>query len=158
MVARTGDGCAVILAPFGAIRLRVADGALVAMELSARALKPRADRDPLVREVSAQLRAYFKSAAHRFDLPLDARGTDYQQRVWRALRRIRRGAPVSYGELARRLHSSPRAIGGACRANPIALIVPCHRVVAGHGTGGFMGASAGRAIAIKRWLLEHETR
>ena len=158
MVARPGDGGAVVAAPFGAIRLRVADGALVGLELSARALKARADRDPLLREVCAQLRAYFKSAAHPFDLPLDARGTDYQQRVWRALRRIRRGAPVSYGALARRLHSSPRAIGGACRANPIALIVPCHRVVASGGPGGFMGATAGPALTIKRWLLEHEAR
>ncbi len=83
-------------------------------------------------------------------------GTPFQQRVWQALRAIPPGQPYSYGELARRLGSSARAVAGACRANPIPLLIPCHRVVAAHGPGGFMGAVDGAPLRLKNWLLEHE--
>ena len=62
----------------------------------------------------------------------------------------------TYGELAKLLNSSARAVGGACRANPISLVIPCHRVVASNGLGGYGGATAGKRLAIKQWLLEHE--
>jgi methylated-DNA-[protein]-cysteine S-methyltransferase len=72
------------------------------------------------------------------------------------MRRISAGTPACYGDLADRLGSSPRAVGGACRANPIPVIIPCHRVVGRNGLGGFMGTTAGRGIEIKQWLLAHE--
>ncbi|MGH8800240.1 MAG: methylated-DNA--[protein]-cysteine S-methyltransferase, partial [Casimicrobiaceae bacterium] len=77
--------------------------------------------------------------------------------VWDALATIPVGESRTYGELARSLHTAPRAVGGACGANPIALVIPCHRVVGSQGSlGGFMGVTAGDPIAIKRWLLTHE--
>ena len=78
--------------------------------------------------------------------------------MWEALQRIASGKTRTYGELARELHSSPRAVGGACGANPLPLVVPCHRVIAAGGRiGGFMGAaSEGFELGIKRWLLAHE--
>jgi len=78
--------------------------------------------------------------------------------VWEAMQRIEAGHTRTYGELARELGSSARAVGGACGANPIPLIVPCHRVIAANRSlGGFMGARAeGFELGIKRWLLEHE--
>jgi methylated-DNA-[protein]-cysteine S-methyltransferase len=86
-------------------------------------------------------------------------GTPFQRRVWHALRRIPSGCTRSYGELARELGSSARAVGGACRRNPIPIVVPCHRVIAaGGGAGGFMGQRSGDALAIKTWLLDHERR
>lgn len=88
--------------------------------------------------------------------PVRLGGTDFQRRVWAALRQIPPGVTRTYGELARQLGSAPRAIGGACRANPVPLFVPCHRVVASTGAGGFAGRSAGRWPAIKRWLLARE--
>ncbi len=84
-------------------------------------------------------------------------GTPFRRRVWDALSTIPVGESRTYGEMARRLATAPRAIGGACGANPIALVIPCHRVVGSQGAmGGFMNAVDGDPIAIKRWLLTHE--
>jgi methylated-DNA-[protein]-cysteine S-methyltransferase len=106
--------------------------------------------------VAARLERYLRDPATPLDLPILLAGTAHQQRVWRALQRIPHGKVLSYGALARRLKSSPRAVGGACRANPVALIVPCHRVVSATGRGGFMGRTHGPALRIKDWLLTHE--
>ena len=103
-----------------------------------------------------QLQNYFHDPRHAFDLPLAPLGTPFQQRIWSALQRISPGTTRRYGDLARQMGSSARAVGGACRANPIPLVIPCHRVVAAQGMGGFMGVTAGRGLRIKRQLLAHE--
>jgi methylated-DNA-[protein]-cysteine S-methyltransferase len=107
-------------------------------------------------ETVRQLQAYFRDPQHRFSLPLQPVGTPFQFRVWDALRRIPAGQTRSYGAVAHRLGSGARAVGGACRANPIPVIIPCHRVVAAHGMGGFMGVTAGRGLQLKQRLLAHE--
>jgi methylated-DNA-[protein]-cysteine S-methyltransferase len=146
---------AVIASPVGRLGIRAHEALTCIDFVSVRvALAP--PRTPLARQVCAQLKAYFANPRTRFDLPLAAQGTEFQQRAWRALQRIPSGRARTYGELARTLKSAPRAVGGACRANPIPIIVPCHRVVAASGPGGFMGATRGRAMDIKHWLLEHE--
>ncbi len=89
-------------------------------------------------------------------IPLAPVGTAFQRRVWSALRDIPRGTTKTYGELASELNSSARAVAGACRANPIPLLIPCHRVVAADGIGGYGGETVGANIELKRWLLEHE--
>ena len=101
-----------------------------------------------------QLEEYFTGARTTFDLPLDAAGSAFQQRVWDALRAIPYGTTVSYSELARRLGDvrATRAVGAANGQNPIPIMVPCHRVVGAHGElTGFGGG-----LERKRWLLEHE--
>jgi len=99
-----------------------------------------------------QLIAYFAGQRRDFDLPLAPAGTAFQQRVWAALRRIPFGETRSYGEIARELGSSPRAIGRANGTNPICVIVPCHRVIGADGSlTGF-----GYGTELKRRLLEHE--
>jgi methylated-DNA-[protein]-cysteine S-methyltransferase len=105
-----------------------------------------------------QIQSYLEDARFVFDLPLRICGTRHRLEVWEAMQRIPAGATRTYGELARELRSSARAVGGACGANPIPLIVPCHRIVAANrGIGGFMGQKAeGFELAIKRWLLGHE--
>ena len=103
-----------------------------------------------------QLQAYFRDPQHRFSLPLQPIGTPFQLRVWEALRRIPAGQTRSYGEVARHLGSGARAVGGACRANPIPVIIPCHRVVGARDIGGFMGVTAGRGLQLKQRLLAHE--
>lgn len=105
----------------------------------------------------AEVRRYFAAGQHKPSVALLPQGTPYQQRVWLALQAIPPGRPRSYGELAHRLGSSARAVAGACRANPIALFIPCHRVVAAHGPGGYMGALDGEPVRLKNWLLDHET-
>jgi len=101
-----------------------------------------------------QLTRYFGGEAVTFDLPLRPLGTPFQERVWEALQTIPYGETVSYGEIARQLNppSSPRAVGGANGRNPIAVIIPCHRVIGG--TGALVGYTGG--LAIKRALLALE--
>ncbi len=84
------------------------------------------------------------------------KGTAFQKRVWQALCNIPPGTTKTYGELAKELHTSPRAIGNACRKNPLPIIIPCHRVVAKNSLGGYAGARTGELIEFKKWLLENE--
>jgi methylated-DNA-[protein]-cysteine S-methyltransferase len=115
-------------------------------------------RDSIAFLACVQLQAYLRDGRYEFDLPLRLAGTRHRIAVWEAMQRIPAGATRSYGELAREIGSSARAVGGACGANPIPVVVPCHRVLAAGGRiGGFMGASdEGFELAIKRWLLAHE--
>jgi methylated-DNA-[protein]-cysteine S-methyltransferase len=109
---------------------------------------------PLLARAAAQLAEYFAGARREFDLPLAPQGTPYQKRVWAEMTRIPFGATASYGALAQKLGSSPRAVGQACGANPIPIIVPCHRVLgAGSDPGGYSG---GEGIETKLALLALE--
>jgi methylated-DNA-[protein]-cysteine S-methyltransferase len=102
------------------------------------------------------LQAYLRDGQFVFDLPLEPQGTEFRQRVWAVMRRIPAGSTRSYGDLARELHTAPRAVGQACGDNPIPIVIPCHRVVGGSGLGGFMHQDGGHPLNIKQWLLEHE--
>ena len=115
-------------------------------------------RDTIAFLACVQIQAYLDNPRFVFDLPLRLAGTRHRLAVWEAMQRIAAGRTRTYGELAAELGSSARAVGGACGANPIPLVVPCHRVIAAHGgLGGFMGEKReGFELGIKRWLLEHE--
>jgi methylated-DNA-[protein]-cysteine S-methyltransferase len=144
-------------APFALLGIRTGPTGVTGIEylpLHQRALAPC---DRLAERACRELERYLADPLFRFTLPLAPGGTAFRQRVWQALAQIPIGESRTYGELARLLRSAPRAIGGACGANPIALVIPCHRVVAARGSlGGFMGVTEGDPIAIKRWLLAHE--
>lgn len=112
------------------------------------------DESDLLRNARVQLDEYFAGRRHAFDLPLAGATTPYQERVRRAMLAIPYGQTRSYGELAHRAGGGPRAIGQACGANPLPILVPCHRVVAAHGLGGYSG---GAGLATKRMLLELES-
>ncbi|ARG98404.1 methylated-DNA--[protein]-cysteine S-methyltransferase [Legionella micdadei] len=109
---------------------------------------------PITKVIAQELNHYFQNPHHRFQLSLKPQGTTYQQRVWNALLVIPVGRTVTYGELAKTLQSSPRAIGQACKNNPIALFIPCHRVVGKTDPGGYMGRAD--ALCYKTFLLTHE--
>ncbi len=129
--------------------------------LAVRATKAgtRPARDPLAREARKQLKAWFAGRLKKFDIPfLFPDATDFQVRVWEQITKIPFGATQTYGEIAREIRSGPRAVGGACRCNNLLLIVPCHRVVAVNGFGGFMGDKDGSLVRRKLWLLDHEQR
>lgn len=123
-------------------------------------LEPGATRPaqhPLAAETVRQLAAWSNDPRHRFDLPLAPAPTPFQRRFRAALCAVPLGEVVTYGELARQLASAPRAVGGACGANPIAIVVPCHRVVAANGIGGYgRDPEGGSAVEFKRWLLDRE--
>jgi methylated-DNA-[protein]-cysteine S-methyltransferase len=109
---------------------------------------------PLLDRARVQLEAYFRGERLGFDLPLAPQGTAFQENVWQVLRRIPYGATWSYAALARRIDSVARAVGQACGANPIPIIIPCHRVLAEN--GGLGGFSAVGGSDSKSFLLELE--
>ncbi len=147
---------AVIRVPFGLIGIRMRGDALAAVDLKPRAARSVPPSTEAARKVAATLQRYFRDPKFTPSVECDAGGTPFQRRVWRALGKIPSGTTLTYGALARKLGTSPRAVGGACRENPVPIVVPCHRIVAAGGAGGFMGDSGGRALDIKSWLLGHE--
>ncbi len=149
---------AVIDLPFGRMGLHCSEQAVVLLEYLAPDTPLMPPDSALCRELAAQLRTYCHNPAHRFDLPLELAGTAFQRRVWALLQDIPSGQTRTYGDAALELHSAARAVGQACAANPYAPIVPCHRIVARAGLGGFAHSTAedGHLLAIKRWLLQHE--
>ena len=109
---------------------------------------------PVLKEARRQLERYFARKLKAFDLPLAAKGTPFQQSVWKMMREIPYGATATYGGIAMALASGPRAVGMACGRNPIPIIVPCHRVLGSGGTEG--GFSGGQGLPTKRKLLALE--
>lgn len=110
----------------------------------------------LLREAVGQLTAWFEGRLTEFHLPLEPLTTPRGEAHRAAIRNIPHGETASYGMLARQLGSSPRAVGQACRRNPVPIIIPCHRVVGAGGTIGHF--SAGEGVKTKIWLLQHEGR
>ena len=112
--------------------------------------------DAVAESVCRQIGRYVADPEFRFDLPLASRGTRFQRRVWSKISAIAPGRTRSYGEIAREIDSAARAVGQACGANPLPLVVPCHRVLAAGGIGGFAHHEGGFHLSVKRWLLAHE--
>lgn len=147
----------IIATPFGKIGIKVNGDKLTNIEfLSSRFAAKPGNKSPLLIQVKDQLNQYFSDPKFVFDLPIDLIGTPLQLKIWKALQKIPAGKVVTYKDLARKLHTHPRVVGNACRRNPIPLIIPCHRVVATNGLGGFCGNIKGPWLAIKKWLLAHE--
>jgi len=150
---------ACVRTPFATLGISADDQHLTAIRYlspDVPALAPR--KNTLAHLVCVQLQAYLDDPTFVFDLPLKLGGTRHQIAVWEAMQAIPAGQTRTYGEVAKAVGSSARAVGGACGANPIPLVVPCHRVVANDGSlGGFMGVRGeGFERSIKRWLLQHE--
>jgi methylated-DNA-[protein]-cysteine S-methyltransferase len=114
--------------------------------------------DALGWAVATQLREYFAGTRRDFDLPLAPEGTEFRRRVWTALRSIPYGQTRTYGDVADQVECrAARAIGQANRNNPIPIVIPCHRVTASGGIGGYSGDGPdGKKVDVKRWLLRHE--
>ena len=115
-----------------------------------------APRNALAERAARQLERYRENPDARFDLPLAIEGTPFQRRLWAALCAIPRGKTLTYGELARALGGEARAVGQACGDNRLPIVIPCHRVVAAKGIGGFAHSTQGYLLEAKRWLLLHE--
>jgi methylated-DNA-[protein]-cysteine S-methyltransferase len=148
------ENCTVVDTPFGTIGVAWRNDVLTRMELSPEDFEKTGE--PLPDFVAEKLDAYFRDGSSALNLPIKLQGTPFQRRVWKALREIPPGRTITYSELGRKLGSSARAVGGACRANPCPIVVPCHRVVAVNGLGGFSGDTSGHKLETKRWLLRHE--
>jgi methylated-DNA-[protein]-cysteine S-methyltransferase len=113
-------------------------------------------RNSLAERAARQLAAYRVNADSKFDLPVVIEGSPLEKAVWQAMRAIPRGKTRTYGDIARELGADARAVGQACGDNHLPLVIPCHRVVAADGIGGFAHATSGYLVEAKRWLLMHE--
>jgi methylated-DNA-[protein]-cysteine S-methyltransferase len=144
----------VVDSPIGPLGLIGSDAALAGVLFDGRRIRSDG-KSPVLDEAARQLEAYFEGELVEFDLPLEFHGTDFQRRCWLALATIPYGQTVSYGEQARRLglgSDRARAVGAANGANPIPIVLPCHRVIGADGSlTGFGGG-----LRVKRFLLEHE--
>jgi methylated-DNA-[protein]-cysteine S-methyltransferase len=120
------------------------------------AVEAQLPKNPLAERAARQLERYRDDPDTPFDLPLHIEGTPFQRQLWDALCDIPRGKTLTYGELARRLGGEARAVGQACGDNRLPIVIPCHRVVAANGIGGFAHATSGYLLEAKRWLLAHE--
>jgi methylated-DNA-[protein]-cysteine S-methyltransferase len=147
----------VVPSPIGPLTLTAEDGALIAIDFGAPAgyadgaAAPAAPVNPVLAEAAQQLAAYFAGERHEFDLPLRPTGTPFQLTVWEALRRIPYGETVTYGELAAAIGrpAAARAIGSANHRNPLAIVVPCHRVIGADGTlTGYAGGLSAKAALL----------
>jgi len=162
MPARTAEKAsrrgptAYVESPIGCLRISGTEKWVQAVEFCD---KPEAVNGPVpecLRLACRQLQEYFQGQRQKFDVPLSLRGTPFQKRVWAALRKVPYGRTLSYGGIARAIGRpySGRAVGGANHHNPVAIIVPCHRII-GH-NGRLVGYGGG--LWRKQWLLDHERK
>jgi methylated-DNA-[protein]-cysteine S-methyltransferase len=122
--------------------------------------EPTVSQDPVVqhpsiKQMAQEICAYLQRPHQGFSLPEQLAGSAFQNKVWLAIYAIPLGQTRTYSELAAQLQSGPRAVANACGANRLPLLIPCHRVVAKNGLGGFMRGDK-NGLSIKRWLLAHE--
>jgi methylated-DNA-[protein]-cysteine S-methyltransferase len=148
------DGRIIVGSPLGCLRIEASAEAIVAIRFLERGSPDRAPTSGVLAEAASQLSAYFAGRLRRFELPLEPHGTPFQQQVWNALAAIPFGVTWTYGQLAARIGcpKSSRAVGAANGANPIPVVLPCHRVIGAD--GGLTGYGGG--IERKRALLDLE--
>jgi methylated-DNA-[protein]-cysteine S-methyltransferase len=146
----------IVKAPFGAIGIRVEREQLRELTYLPPHYEAKTGLDPTSKKIAKQVLAYLKNPDHEFDIHLPIIGTDHQRKVWSIINAIPRGTVLTYAQVAKRIGSAPRAVGQACGANWYPLIIPCHRVTATGGIGGFARHDGGFHQNVKRWLLRHE--
>ncbi len=151
-----GPYALVMDSPLGKLGIALADQAVCRIDFLPEQARTQAATAAPARRVARELERYFRTGATDFSVALQLHGTPFQQRVWQALRAIPHGEVRTYGELAAQLGSGARAVGNACRHNPLPVMVPCHRVVSASGIGGYSGHTGGPELRRKRWLLAHE--
>jgi methylated-DNA-[protein]-cysteine S-methyltransferase len=148
---------AVVATPAGKFALTAISGVLIKCDWAADDAPVQSPDGEFLRDLLAQLQRYWENpSAAQFSAPLLLQGSAFSRTVWEELCNIPCGETRSYGALAKRLQTAPRAVGAACRSNPFTLLIPCHRVVAVSGLGGYAGQRAGRLFDIKQRLLAHE--
>lgn len=152
---------AVVTTPFGAVGIITQDDFLLSLELLshemlANSVIEKSAMDAFTQTIVNQVSAYFIDANTALNGPYVLQGTPFQKRVWRAIADIPSGQVLNYTQLAEQVTSGPRAVANACGANNIPLFIPCHRVVAKNGLGGFMQGEVS-GLSIKQWLLKHES-
>ena len=145
-----------IATPFAVLGIRTLGERIERIEYLPKGAATLAPLNKLAERACKQIERYLDDPRYKFTLPFDYIGTEFQCTVWRAISKIYSGKTNTYSDIARVIKSAPRPVGGACGRNRLPLIIPCHRVLATGGIGGFMHARGGEPINIKTWLLRHE--
>jgi methylated-DNA-[protein]-cysteine S-methyltransferase len=146
----------IVAFPKMKVAVRTSDERIVEIRYLPAKMETKAPTNSLASLAAKQLERYRDDPDTRFDLPLAVEGSPLQRAVWEAMCAIPRGRTRTYGELARELGADARAIGQACGDNRLPIVIPCHRVVAADGIGGFGHSRRGYLLEAKRWLLMHE--
>ena len=147
---------AIVRLPFGSVGVRASGEYVQQIEFLPGDVRPMTAANALAQRAVDQLFAYCEDCEKPIDLPLEIAGTEFQRSVWNEIVNIRCGTTRTYGDIADQLQSTARAVGQACGDNRLPLAIPCHRVVAATGIGGFAHRRGGAYERIKRWLLLHE--
>jgi len=142
--------------PFGVIGIRTQDTNLIGLDFLPAGTSESLPVTATGKQTWNALFNYLENPEKLTEVVLACEGTDFQKKVWNALRRIPVGQVWTYGELAKSIDTSPRAAANACRKNKIPILIPCHRIVAKNALGGYFGQTEGEMLNVKRWLLEHE--
>src|SRR5262245_32900357 len=153
---RMAEYCAVLEFPVMHVGIRTENETLVGVRYLSRATPLKQPSSRFAERAARQLERYRDDPDTEFGLPLSIGGTEFQQRVWRVMQRIPRGKTRTYGDVAKSLGSAARAVGQACGENRLPIIIPCHRIIAAGGIGGFGHSRGGYLLEAKRWLLAHE--
>ncbi|CAN5820377.1 methylated-DNA--[protein]-cysteine S-methyltransferase [soil metagenome] len=148
----------IVSAPFGFVGVRTEDDFISELVYLPERFSEKAPVNRIAEMAAIQIEQYFSQPDFCFDLPMKKVGSVFQQKVWSAISSIPRGEVRTYGQIAKYIQSAPRAVGQACGANWYPLVIPCHRVTAAGGLGGFAhhDDKTGFHVGIKRWLLTHE--
>lgn len=143
---------AIVQTPIGKLGISTLDQLLIRLDFLTddRVLIP--PNEEMIKNIVSQLNQYFQCPSFEFNIPYQLQGTPFQTKVWQAINNLPVQTTVSYGALANKLKTGARAVGNACRANPLPILIPCHRVIAQGNLGGYKG----KEISIKKWLLNHE--
>ncbi len=147
---------AIVSTPLGPLGVECTPTALFSLDWLHQDHPIQSPSSSISAQVSHWVQSYFNDPNTPVPFEIDASLTPHQQKVFDVLMATKPGQVLTYGQIAKLCQSSPRAVGGALRANPVPLVIPCHRVIAAAGLGGFMGAKVGRPMEIKRTLLTHE--
>lgn len=143
---------AIIQTPVGKLGIITLDQLLIRIDFLTEDKSLIAPSGETLNNIVNQLYQYFQCPSFQFNIPYWLQGTPFQQKVWQTLSKLSLQKTINYGTLAKKLKTGARAIGNACRANPLPILIPCHRVVAQRDLGGYKG----KEISIKKWLLKHE--
>lgn len=141
-----------IKTPLGILAIEASDEGVTSLNWAK--AEGKTEKHPIIGQAVKELEGYFTGKVKNFDVPLDVDGTAFQCKVWAAMGDIPFGKTVTYGDLAKKLKTSPRAVGGACGANPVPVIVPCHRIVGANKE--LTGYSGGSGVKTKQALLKLE--
>lgn len=149
---------AIVSAPFGYVGIRTEENEISEIVYLPPRFSEKSPTNEIAELAAKQIEQYFQQADFVFQLPLKKTGTEFQHRVWKAIAAIPCGEVLTYGQVAKLIGSAPRAVGQACGANWYPLVIPCHRVTAAGGLGGFAhhDDETGFHVGVKRTLLAHE--